>query len=102
MARKAKKAVTIKRGSCRVVRGKVRVCASKTGKIYTSVTPRRKPKRKRKKTTKKYKKPAKPKKCVSKPSVRGGQCKCRGKKTKKNPKGKVFKLKIRYCRKPKR
>lgn len=99
--KKAKKAVTIKRGTCRVVRGKIRVCASKTGKIYTSVVSRKKATRKRKGKTA-GKKRAKPKKCVTKPSVRGGVCKCRGKKTKKYPKGKVYRLKIAYCRKPKK
>ena len=100
--RAKKKAVTIKRGTCRVVRGKVRVCASKAGKIFTSVVSgRRKATRKRKGTLggKKRKKPAK---CATKPAMRKGACKCRGKKTRKNPKGKIFRLKVAYCRKPKR
>lgn len=99
--RKAKKAVTIKRGTCRVVKGKIRVCASKTGKIYTSVVSRKKATRKRKGKATGVKR-KKPKKCVTKPSVRGDVCKCRGKKTKKFPKGKVYRLKIAYCRKPQR
>ena len=99
--KKAKKAVTIKRGTCRVVKGKVRVCATKSGKIYTSVVGRKKATRKRKGTTagKKRKKPAK---CATKPTIRKGVCSCRGKKTKKNPKGKIFRLKVAFCRKPKR
>ena len=95
--RKKAKGVTISRGKCRVVKGRVRICVSRGGKLSTSIAPTR---RKKRKSTKRKssgkKKLKKPKSCKTKPAVRKGTCKC------KTKAGKTKKLRIAYCRKPKR
>lgn len=95
----------LKRGQCRVVRGSVRVCLSKAGKITVSTTAKRKRRKttaKRRKTTAKQKastglkKLKKPVSCETSPRVRKGVCKC------KTKAGKTKSLRIAYCRAPKR
>ena len=96
---------TIRRGSCRVVRGAVRICMSKGGKLTVSASGPRKRRRKttrkkgrkgKRRVAKKLKKLKRPKYCKSKPTVRKGVCRCRLKS------GKMKRLKIRVCRAPKR
>jgi hypothetical protein len=99
--RRKAKGTTIRRGSCRVVRGAVRICMSKGGKLTVSASgPRKSRKTTKKRKTRKgstrkvMKKLKKPKSCKSKPAVRNGVCRCRLKS------GKLKKLRIAYCRKP--
>ena len=98
MAKRKKRASTstIKRGTCRVVKGKVRICATKTGRLYISTTPTRK-RRKKAGTKKRYgKKLKKPKSCVKAPKVYKKRCRC------KTKTGKTKMMKMAYCRAPKR
>lgn len=82
----AGKAGTIKRGTCRVIKGRVRICASKTGKLTASPMAGKRRKT-RKSATKKAgtKRTAKPKICKNKPTktAKGfkGKCSCISKKS---------------------
>lgn len=80
----------IKKGTCKIVRGRVRVCKAKSGSITVRATGVKR------KSTKSYKKPAAPSVCKTKPTVRKGRCSCKTKSTGANR----F-LKMRFCRKPK-
>lgn len=95
-ARKRPSKTTIKRGTCRVIKGAVRVCMSKGGLLRVTPTGLGGSKRRRKSAGKKGKKLAKPKMCSSKPTLRKGRCTCKLKSGKKKV------LRIAYCRAPKR
>ena len=89
-----KRSTTIKRGTCRVIKGKTRICATKTGQLYLSVAGGVK---KRKSTTKKRKSTAqggklkKPIWCKTAPKKSKGICYCTTKT------GKKKRLRKNYC-----
>lgn len=82
---KKKKGAMIKRGTCRVIRGRVRICARKDGSLYTTPVSKKKSKSTKSKSTKKRRTAKKPAKCATRPTKRAkghkGRWMCKSKKT---------------------
>lgn len=84
-----KKGTTIKRGTCRVIRGRVRICARKDGSLYTTPVSKKKSKSTKRKSTKtkstKRRTAKKPAKCATRPTKQAkghkGRWMCKSKKT---------------------